>query len=85
MTYRVELTSAAARQVRKLTRPVRDRVLTAIEALAEEPGPRGSRKLSGEETAWRIRIGDHRVLYDVVDEVVTVTVVRVGHRREVYR
>lgn len=85
MTYRVELTSAAARQVRKLTRPVRDRVLTAIEALAEEPRPRGSRKLAGEETAWRIRIGDHRVLYDVVDEVVTVTVVRVGHRREVYR
>lgn len=81
MTYRVELTSAAARQVRKLTRPVRDRVLTAIEALAEEPRPRGSRKLAGEETAWRIRIGDHRVLY----EVVTVTVVRVGHRREVDR
>jgi len=84
MTYRVELTSAAARQVRKLPRPARDRIVSAVADLADEPRPHGARKLVGEQTAWRIRIGDYRVIYDVRDDVLTVTVVRAAHRREVY-
>ncbi|WP_303324087.1 type II toxin-antitoxin system RelE family toxin [Actinomyces radicidentis] len=85
MSYRVELTSAAARQVRKLPRPVRGRVLDAVGALAEDPRPHGAKKLVGERTAWRIRVGDYRVIYDVVDERLTVTVVRAAHHREVYQ
>lgn len=85
MTYRVEFTSAAARQVKKLPRPARDRVLAAIETLAADPRPHGSTKLVGEETAWRLRVGDYRIIYDVFDEVLTVVIVRSGHRRDVYR
>lgn len=84
MSYRVEFTAAAARQVKKLPRPARDRVLDAIEDLEEDPRPHGARKLVGEQTAWRIRIGDYRVLYDVFDSELTVFVVRAAHRREVY-
>lgn len=84
MSYRVEFTSAAARQVRKLPRPARDRVLEAIEDLGDAPRPHGAKKLAGERTAWRIRIGDYRVLYDVFDSELTVSVVRAAHRREVY-
>lgn len=84
MSYTVEFTAAAAPQVRKLPRPARDRVLDAIEALAEEPRPRASRKLVGESQAWRVRVGDYRVIYDIVDAALTVTVVRTGHRREIY-
>lgn len=84
MTYRVEFTTAAARQVRKLPRPARDRVLDAIEDLGEDPRPHGAKKLVGEHTAWRIRIGDYRVIYDVFDTELTVSVVRAAHRREVY-
>lgn len=84
MSYRVEFTSTAARQVRKLPRPARDRILDAIEDLGEDPRPHGAKKLVGERTAWRIRIGDYRVLYDVVDSELTVSVVRAAHRREVY-
>lgn len=84
MTYRVELTTAAARQVRKLPRPARDRILSAVADLSDEPRPHGARKLVGEQTAWRIRIGDYRVIYDVHDDVLTVMVVRAAHRREVY-
>ncbi|WP_061230193.1 type II toxin-antitoxin system RelE family toxin [Dietzia cinnamea] len=84
MSYRVEFTAAAARQVKKLPRPARDRVLDAIEDLGEDPRPHGARKLVGERTAWRIRIGDYRVLYDVFDSELTVFVVRAAHRREVY-
>lgn len=84
MTYRIDFTTAAARQVKKLPRPARERVLQLIEALAEDPRPHGARKLVGEETAWRIRVGDYRVIYDVFDDELTVTVVRAGHRRDVY-
>jgi mRNA interferase RelE/StbE len=84
VTYRVEFTTAAARQVKKLPRPARDRVLAAIEGLADDPRPHSARKLVGEETAWRIRVGDYRVIYDVLDGAVTVTVTRAAHRREVY-
>lgn len=85
MSYRVELTTAAARQVRKLPRPIRDRVLEGIEELGEDPRPNESKKLAGEQTAWRIRIGDYRVIYDVFDDELVVIVVRAAHRREVYR
>lgn len=84
MSYRVEFTTAAARQVKKLPRRARDRVLGEIESLAEDPRPHGAKKLVGEDTAWRIRVGDYRVIYDVFDTEFIVTVVRAGHRREIY-
>lgn len=83
--YRVEFSTAAAREVRKLDPRVRARILAQIRALEEDPRPQGCRKLVGEENAWRIRVGDYRVLYEVLDRVVTVTVFRVAHRGEVYR
>ncbi len=84
MTYRVLFTTAAGREVKKLPRPARDRVLDAIAGLADDPRPRSSKKLVGEQTAWRVRVGDYRVIYDVLDAELTVTVVRAAHRREVY-
>ncbi|HEV7185719.1 MAG: type II toxin-antitoxin system RelE/ParE family toxin [Actinomycetales bacterium] len=84
MTYLIDFTTAAARQVRKLPRPARERVLQLVERLAEDPRPHGARKLVGEETAWRIRAGDYRIIYDVYDDELTITVVRAGHRRDVY-
>lgn len=84
MSYRIEFTTAAAREVRKLPRPVRGRVLEAVAGLADDPRPRGTRKLVGERTAWRIRVGDYRVIDDIFDDELTVTVVRAAHRRDVY-
>ena len=57
----------------------------AILALAENPRPPGCLKLSGEESLWRIRVGDYRVVYQVQDAVLLVLVVKLGHRREIYR
>ncbi|WP_291051871.1 type II toxin-antitoxin system RelE/ParE family toxin [Herbiconiux sp.] len=84
MSYEVEFTGAAARQIRKLPRPARDRVLDAIDDLGDDPRPHGAKKLVGEQTAWRIRVGDYRVIYDVLDDELVVSVVRAAHRREVY-
>ncbi|HXI58673.1 MAG TPA: type II toxin-antitoxin system RelE/ParE family toxin [Polyangia bacterium] len=60
------------------------RIVERIQALAVAPRPPGSEKLSGEEK-YRIRQGNYRVLYEVDDAARKVTVVRVAHRREVYR
>jgi len=84
VSYRVDFTTAAARQVKKLPRPARDRVLDAVDDLGENPRPHGAKKLVGEDTAWRIRVGDYRVIYDIFDEELTVTVIRAAHRREVH-
>lgn len=53
--------------------------------MKDNPRPDGCRKLAGEKRAWRIRVGDYRVLYEIADGTVTVTVFRVAHRRDVYR
>ncbi|MBW9207975.1 type II toxin-antitoxin system RelE/ParE family toxin [Mumia sp. zg.B17] len=82
--YQVDLTGAAAKQVRRLDPPVRRRVLAALTALEADPRPAGVKKLSGFDDAWRIRIGDYRVLYEVQDTTVLITVFRVAHRREAY-
>ena len=84
MTYRVEFTAGAARQMKRLPRPAQIRVLDAIVLLGSEPRPRGCRKLAGEDLAWRIRVGEYRVIYEVLNSMLTVTVVRAGHRPEVY-
>jgi mRNA interferase RelE/StbE len=82
VTYSVEFTRAAASQVKKLPLPAR--VLYAVTELQDDPRPYGAKKLTGEQHAWRIRIGHYRVIYDVLDAELLVTIVRAGHRREVY-
>ena len=84
MVYQVNFTAGAARQLRKLPESIRHRLAPHLSALAENPRPAGSKKLKGEE-GFRIRVGDYRILYELDDEASRVLVVRVGHRREVYR
>jgi len=82
--YRVVLVREAQRVLDRLSAREGARVLAAIEALASNPRPAGCIKLSNSEQ-WRIRVGDYRVIYEIAERALIVTVVRVGHRREVYR
>lgn len=84
-SYRVEFTTAAAKELRKLDPGIRRRILSGIAELERDPRAAGCKKLAGETNAWRIRVGDYRVLYDVIENILVVTVVRVAHRREVYK
>ena len=61
------------------------RILAAVEQLAEEPFPHGSQKLTGSEHVFRIRVGDYRVVYEVLTAARVVEIQRVRHRNEVYR
>jgi mRNA interferase RelE/StbE len=85
VTYRIRVAPAALRQLRKLDRTAQKRVQAAIELLAEEPRPKGAKKLVGGEGEWRVRTGDYRIVYEIQDDVLLVLVVAVGHRREIYR
>jgi len=85
VTYRIEATATARRQVRRLPRETQDRVRLRVRALAIDPRPPGVTKLTGHERLYRIRVGDYRVIYEIRDEVLLVLVVEVGHRRDVYR
>ena len=85
MAYAVFIIPAAARQLEKLDAAARRRIRRAIDALAETPRPNGCKKLSATENAYRIRVGDYRVLYQAEDRRLVVLVVRVAHRREAYR
>ena len=74
---------AAVRALRKLDPPVARRVQAAIALLAEDPRPPASRPLRG-RPAWRVRVGDYRIIYTIEDDVLLVVVVTLGHRRDVY-
>lgn len=71
--------------MRRLAKRDLVRVVAAIEALADEPRPRGSRKLAGFDDVYRIRVEAYRVIYGVEKYVVTITILKLGHRRDVYR
>lgn len=83
--YTVEIARRAVKAIAKLPRQEQQRVRAAIDLLADEPRPPGCTKLTGEDSAYRVRIGDYRIVYEVIDARLVIHVVRVGHRRDVYR
>ena len=83
--YRVQIERRAQKALNALPRDLRRRVAAKVDALAENPRPLGVRNLEGEEDLYRLRVGDHRVLYAIRDAVLLVLVVRIADRREVYR
>ena len=83
--FDVLLERGAERDLRRLTEPIHERIVRAINGLSKNPRPPGCRKLSGSKNDWRIRVGDSRVIYEIADAEQIVRVNRVRHRREVYR
>jgi len=83
--YEVVLERAAERDLKRLSAGDFHRIIPNIKALAHDPRPPACRKLSGSKSDWRIRIGDYRVIYEIDDKAKAVRVMRVRHRREVYR
>ncbi len=84
MRYFIDFVPSARRALAKLPLPMRKRIQVAIDDLAENPFPPGIKKLQGED-GYRIRVGDYRVIYEVEHGRLTVLVIRIGHRQEVYR
>lgn len=85
MTDAIEVLPAAGRALRKVHPETRARIRGVVLKLAADPRPPGARALKERPGYLRVRVGDYRIIYTVHDDVLTVIVVRVGHRREVYR
>jgi len=84
-SYEIEISRTAEKQLKKLPTDDQLRVVRAVLALAEEPHPRGSRKLSGYDDVFRVRVGRYRVLYSVFENRLVIIILKVGHRKDVYR
>lgn len=85
MTYPIELSTSAAKAVEKLGKAKRLRIVGAIELLSVDPRPPRAKMLrGGDHGRWRVRVGDHRIVYAIEDDRLVVLVLRVAHRRDVY-
>jgi mRNA interferase RelE/StbE len=82
--YELLLRPSVEKDLKKIPAADLRRILVRIEALREDHRPPGSVKLSGEEY-YRVRQGDYRIVYEILDDKLIVTVVKVGHRRDIYR
>jgi mRNA interferase RelE/StbE len=85
MLYSIQFTSRALRDLSSLDRTLQQRVRRHIDRLAQDPFPPGTKKLHAEEPFFRIRVGDYRVVYQVDGRQLRVVVIKIGHRRDVYR
>lgn len=84
MKYEVILSRSARKFLKQLSDTDRKRVLVALELISENPRPPKAKKLVA-RNAFRIRVGDIRIIYEVIDQVVTVMVLRIGKRDQVYK
>ena len=83
--YAVVLLPAAQKSFDRLPRDIQRRIVARLTELETQPRPIGVKKMKGESDLWRLRVGDYRVVYEIRDQALIVAVVRLGHRRDVYR
>jgi len=84
VTYSIDILRIAQKQLARIDRTQQQRIIAAIRELVADPRPSGCKKLSG-RTAWRIRIGCYRVIYEIHDQRLLVLIVAIGDRKNVYR
>ena len=83
-SYKLYIKPSAVKEIESLPKKDRVRVIKKIQGLATDPRPPGCEKLTGEEK-YRVRQGRYRVVYSITDKELIVTVVKVGHRRDIYK
>lgn len=82
--YLIEFTPLATRQLRKLHHDAQIRIAKAVDKLSNNPFPSGFKKLSGQKDLYRMRVGDYRVIYQFSAGKLTILIVKVGHRKDIY-
>jgi len=84
MSYSIQILRRAQKELAQLPKQEYERVKTSVQNLSQEPRPQGCKKLTGRE-GWRIRVGDYRVIYEIDDSQQRLTILHIGHRRDVYK
>jgi len=85
VTYTVEIKPAAQRQIKKLTLSIQAQIIQELEELELDPRHPGVLKMSGEENTYRVRVSKYRIIYEIYDRILLVSVIKVGHRSKIYR
>jgi len=85
VAYSISLAPAAVRQFRKLPSLIQRRLKPHIDSLSADPRPPGTKKMEGEAHLYRVRVGDYRIVYYIWDDEREVLLVKIAHRREIYR
>jgi mRNA interferase RelE/StbE len=83
VNYVIEFSPTAARQLKKLSSVIRCKIILAIENLAINPRPMGYKKLVA-DVCYRVRVSNYRIIYSIIDKTVTIFILKIAHRREVY-
>ncbi|NQZ09538.1 MAG: type II toxin-antitoxin system RelE/ParE family toxin [Algicola sp.] len=83
--YSVHWKNSAKKELKNLDRNVIPAIIAAVEKLAVDPLPSGTKKLQGSQHTYRIRVRDYRIVYSIKNNVLVVEVLRVAHRKEAYR
>ena len=84
-SYQIEWKNSALKELQKLPRQVIPKIVAAVSDLSKDPHPESVRKLVGSEHPFRIRAGDYRVVYEIFENKLIIEIIRVRHRKDVYR
>ena len=85
MSYQIIIRKKAVKELEALPKKTNENIVQAIDSLTENPRPNGCKKLKGEEeTLWRIRVGNYRIIYSIEDSIRIIDIRRIGHRRDIY-
>ncbi|MDY6823719.1 MAG: type II toxin-antitoxin system RelE/ParE family toxin [Thermodesulfobacteriota bacterium] len=83
--YSIVWKQSAQKELQKVNKKAIPKIIQAVEALSLEPHPAGSRKLHGADHTYRLRTGSYRIVYSVYPDIITIEIIRVGHRKDIYR
>ena len=84
MNYFIQIERSAQKQLAKIPGPYFDSITQKILSLESDPRPPGCKKLTGRES-WRIRVGDYRIIYNILDDILLIIVIDIGHRKDIYK
>jgi mRNA interferase RelE/StbE len=84
MSYNIQILRRAQKELGQLPKQEYERIRGAVKNLSQDPRPQGCKRLTGRE-GWRIRVGDYRIIYEIDDSQNKLTVLHIGHRRDVYK
>jgi mRNA interferase RelE/StbE len=85
VSFRIEWKHSAVKELKKLPPEIISRIINAVGGLSSNPRPAGVKKLVGSDDSYRLRVGRYRIIYSIFENRFVVEVIRVGHRKEVYR
>lgn len=85
MTFRIEFTKSAAKALKAIPKTDQKRIAKKIDSLAKSPPEPGKTKMKGNNPFHRVRVGGYRIIYEIRDEILLILILKIGHRKEVYR